>query len=62
MQLLVNQKHVKYEVLVVGNRMATTGSGVVFGAAATGKFRDNITSGVTNPYLGTGGTDAGNNQ
>jgi len=49
------------DVLAVGNRMATTGSGLVFGGAATGKYRDNITSGVTFPYLG-GGTDAGNNQ
>jgi hypothetical protein len=47
------------DILVVGNRMATTGNGVVFGAA-TGKYRDNITSGVTTGY--TGGTDAGNNQ
>ena len=49
------------DVLVVGNRMATTGSGVVFGGASTGKYRDNITSGVTNPYS-VNGTDAGNNQ
>ena len=47
------------DVLVVGNRMATMSSGVVF-AAANGKYRDNITSGVTTAY--TGGTDAGNNQ
>jgi hypothetical protein len=47
------------DVLVVGNRMATMGLGVVF-AAANGKYRDNITSGVTTAY--TGGTDAGNNQ
>jgi len=47
------------DLLVVGNRMATTGFGVNF-SSATGKYRDNITSGVTNPY--TNGTDAGNNQ
>ena len=47
------------DVLVVGNRMATMDNGVVF-ATATGKYRDNITSGVTTPYFG--GTDAGNNQ
>lgn len=47
------------DVLVVGNRMATMDNGVVFDTA-TGKFRDNITSGVTTPY--SGGTDVGNNQ
>jgi hypothetical protein len=47
------------DVLVVGNRMATMDNGVVF-VSATGKYRDNITSGVTTPY--TAGTDAGNNQ
>ena len=47
------------DLLVVGNRMATMDNGVVF-AASTGKYRDNITSGVTYPY--SGGTDAGNNQ
>jgi hypothetical protein len=47
------------DILAVGNRMATTGNGIVF-AGATGKYRDNITSGVTNPY--SGGTDASNNQ
>jgi len=47
------------DLLVVGNRMATMDSGVVF-VSATGKYRDNLTSGVTNPY--SGGTDAGNNQ
>ena len=50
------------DVLVVGNRMATTGNGVVYEGASTGKFRDNITSGVTNPYTPGGATDAGNNQ
>jgi len=46
-------------VLVLGSRLTGLTSGVVFGSA-TGRYRDNITSGVTTPY--TGGTDAGNNQ
>jgi hypothetical protein len=49
------------DVLVVGNRMATTDNGVNYSGGSTGKFRDNITSGVTTPYSGTG-TDVGNNQ
>jgi hypothetical protein len=47
------------DVLVVGNRLATLGSGVVYGGGSNGKYRDNLTSGVTTPF--TGGTDAGNN-
>ena len=46
-------------VLVMGNRTAGTAFGVYFDAA-TGKYRDNLTTGVATPY--TGGTDAGNNQ
>jgi hypothetical protein len=46
------------DVLVVGNRIATVASGIVFNTA-TGKYRDNITTGVTTPY--SGGTDAGGN-
>lgn len=47
------------DVLVVGNDVSLMGSGVLFGAGA-GKYRDNLTSGVTTPF--TGGTDAGNNE
>jgi len=47
------------DVLVVGNDVSLVGSGVVFGGAS-GKYQDNLTSGVTTPY--TGGIDAGNNQ
>jgi hypothetical protein len=48
--------------LAVSNRITETERGIeffgVFGGS-TGKYRDNLTSGVTTPYLG--GTDAGNN-
>jgi hypothetical protein len=47
------------DVLVLGNRLTGLASGVVFDAA-TGKYRGNLTSGVTTPY--TAGTDAGGNQ
>jgi len=47
------------DILVVGNSLATLDQGVVFGSA-TGKLRDNLSSGVTLPY--SGGSDAGNNQ
>jgi subtilisin family serine protease len=46
--------------LVVGNRLALLGHGVHFAASASGKYRDNVTVGVSTPYQG--GTDAGNNQ
>lgn len=48
------------DVLLVGNRVATMGAGLDYVGTATGKYRDNLTTGVTSPY--TGGTDAGNNQ
>jgi len=48
------------DVLLVGNRMATMAVGLDYEATATGKYRDNLTTGVTSPYMG--GTDAGNNQ
>ena len=48
------------DLLVVGNRMSTLDNGVVF-SSATGKYRDNITSGVTTPYTGGDGSP-GNNQ
>ena len=43
--------------LVVNNRITTADRGIEF--LGTGKYRDNLTSGVTTPF--TGGTDAGNN-
>lgn len=49
------------DVTVVGNRINSTTYGVVYSSGATGKYRDNLTSGVANPYDGSG-TDAGNNQ
>jgi hypothetical protein len=47
------------DVLVSNNRVTTMNNGVYYNLS-TGKYRDNLTSGVTTPY--TGGTDAlGNN-
>jgi hypothetical protein len=47
------------DVLVSNNRVTTMNNGVYYDSA-TGKYRDNLTSGVTTPF--TGGTDAlGNN-
>ena len=43
--------------VVQRNRMSLTAPG---GCGATGKYRDNLTVGVTTPYQG--GTNAGNNQ
>jgi hypothetical protein len=45
--------------LAAGNRITDADYGVVYQGGATGKYRDNITLGVTTPY--TGGSDAGNN-
>jgi len=47
------------DVLVIGNRISGTAFGVFYDTA-TGKYRDNLATGVITPY--TGGTDAGNNQ
>ncbi len=44
--------------VVVNNRISTADVGVLFDSA-TGKYRDNMTTGVTTAY--DGGTDAGNN-
>ena len=44
--------------LVVNNRITRMTGGIFFGTS-TGKYRDNLTSGVTTPY--SGGTNAGNN-
>jgi ELWxxDGT repeat protein len=46
--------------LVVRNRIVRTEYGVFFTRGTTGRYRDNLTSGVTTPYSGYG-TDAGNN-
>jgi 6-phosphogluconolactonase (cycloisomerase 2 family) len=48
------------DALVVGNRLSTLTEGISFEVGAAGKYRGNVTSGVTTPY--SGGTDAGNNQ
>jgi hypothetical protein len=48
------------DALVVGNTVAGMSEGVEYTGGASGKYRDNLTSGVATPYLG--GTDAGNNQ
>lgn len=45
--------------LAVANRITQADTGLVYLNGSTGKFRDNITSGVTTPY--DGGTDIGNN-
>ena len=45
-------------VLVKGNSITQTDRGIYF-LISTGKYRNNLTSGVTTPF--TGGTDAGGN-
>lgn len=47
------------DVLIVNNRITAAQVGILFFGAATGKYRDNLTSDVVTPF--TGGTDAGNN-
>jgi len=49
--------------LVVNNRTTIAGVGVFFGAGTTGKYRDNLTSGCSTPFIvpAAGVTDAGNN-
>jgi hypothetical protein len=51
------------DVLVSNNRVTTMNYGVYYDTggnpASTGKYRDNLTSGVTTPF--TGGTNAGGN-
>jgi hypothetical protein len=46
-------------VLVVNNRITKTNVGILFADGATGKHRDNLTSGVTTPFFG--GTAVGQN-
>jgi nitrous oxidase accessory protein NosD len=49
------------DVLVSNNRVTTTDNGVYYDSY-TGKYRDNLTSGVTHPFFGgTGVIDAGGN-
>ncbi len=50
-------------VVVINNRIVNTHYGIVYSSGGTGKFRDNITSGVTTPYPSgvPGVVDAGNN-
>jgi hypothetical protein len=47
--------------LVVNNRITVADREIEYesGSGSTGKYRDNLTFGVTTPF--TGGTDAGNN-
>jgi hypothetical protein len=45
--------------LAVNNRITVAGTGIDYLNLATGKYRDNLTFGVTTPF--NGGTDAGNN-
>ena len=47
------------DVLVTGNQISGVQKGVSFLFHIPGKYRDNITSAVAEPYFG--GTDAGNN-
>ena len=46
-------------VLVANNRITTMANGIDYRGGSTGKYRGNLTSGVTTPF--TGGTDAGDN-
>jgi hypothetical protein len=48
------------DLLVVGNTLTSLEHGLVFEGETFGKYRDNLTSGVVQPF--EGGTDAGNNQ
>jgi len=58
----INVPNASTNVLVVNNRIATMTVGVRYEEFATGKFRDNLTSGVTTTFdVGTGVTNAGNN-
>jgi len=46
------------DVLAAGNRITSADYGIFY-ALSTGKYKDNLTSGVTSPF--NGGTDAGGN-
>lgn len=47
------------DFLIIDNRVTNMDRGIVFSTGSSGKYRDNLTAGVSTPY--TGGTDAGNN-
>jgi hypothetical protein len=49
-----------FDLLLSSNTFSVLENGLVFDGSSSGKYRDNLTSGVTNPY--SGGDDAGNNQ
>ena len=44
----------------VNNRITAADRGIDYTSGATGKYRDNLTFGVTNPFTGTG-TPVGTN-
>jgi hypothetical protein len=48
------------DLLLSSNSFSTLDHGLVFDTESFGRYRDNLTSGVSNPY--SGGEDAGNNQ
>lgn len=48
------------DLLLSSNSFSTLDHGLVFDTESSGRYRDNLTSGVSNPY--SGGEDAGNNQ
>ena len=48
------------DLLVSSNTFTTLAWGLVFDSEAFGKYRDNLTAGVSNPY--SGGNDVGGNQ
>jgi len=61
---------IRFDAFAVNNRITRAGVGIEFALldksglptkSATGFFRDNLTFGVTTPYLNYGGFDAGNN-
>ena len=48
------------DVQIIGLRMTTFATGILY--SGSGRYRDNLASGVTDPYPTGGGTDSGNNQ
>jgi hypothetical protein len=48
------------DVLVALSSLSTLENGLLFETESFGRYRDNLTTGVSNPY--SGGDDAGNNQ
>jgi hypothetical protein len=48
------------DFIAVNNRMTKAREGIRFEHGATGKYRDNLTSGIDTPFAGSG-TDAGGN-